>query len=451
MIDLEKNKSFCPYVFKAALLPGYDTKSSVSAVPCCRFESNAHPEHEQDIIEKQTSMHNYDESYFKLIREKMVKGQKVAGCWKCYKEETNRGTSMRTQAINSFSQGSSFYPKWQRSFGPIGSINEIVKPELTYLEIESGRFCNLKCRSCSPNLSTSWDEDLVNEDVLTNFFGPEGHGTAEEIKKARKQNEDLVELTYEQCKNLNGIKITGGEPFLTDTVTIFLSRLVEWGLAENIELEVFTNCSFFPKEKYREILPKFRLVTVRLSLDAVKEKADFLRKKSNWNVVQKVASFWSDFCFENKNVKVKISHTISIFNVLYYYEFLKWSEEIFKRETSLDILKEPNIDKMQESHDFLVGFHFTYGPDYLCISNFSNKVKEKILSYVKNLKADADLNLKSQSRQSYDRYISAVEGTIKGKGQDMKSIFETKTEMFDLIRKENWKQTFPELAGIIDG
>ena len=60
----------------------------------------------------------------------------------------------------------------QKNRGPKGLIQEITQPKLEYLEIESGRYCNLKCRSCGPNLSSSWDEDVKNNDkVLTNFFG----------------------------------------------------------------------------------------------------------------------------------------------------------------------------------------------------------------------------------------------------------------------------------------
>ena len=87
-------------------------------------------------------------------------------------------------------------------------------------------------------------------------------------------------LTYDDCLKLTGIKITGGESFPTDTVTSFLTKLNDWGLAKNISIEVFTNCSFFPKAKYLEILPNFRLVTVCLSLDAVEQRAEFIRKKS---------------------------------------------------------------------------------------------------------------------------------------------------------------------------
>ena len=82
------------------------------------------------------------------------------------------GTSMRTESIKEFQNYDEQEAKKKLNYGPIGKLETIQQPELTYLEIQSGRYCNLKCRSCGPGLSTSWDEDLVSSDVLTNFFGP---------------------------------------------------------------------------------------------------------------------------------------------------------------------------------------------------------------------------------------------------------------------------------------
>lgn len=437
MIDLENNKSFCPYAFKGALL----SASTVGmTVPCCRFDVREHPTNEQDYFEEHESdIRNYNKNFYDSIRQKMINGEMIPGCHKCYKEEQMLGTSMRTESIKEFQNYDEQEAKKKLNYGPIGKLETIQQPELTYLEIQSGRYCNLKCRSCGPGLSTSWDEDLVSSDVLTNFFGPNKHFLANKLAEAPSTNIDLDLLTYDDCLKLTGIKITGGEPFLTDTVTSFLTKLNDWGLAKNISIEVFTNCSFFPKAKYREILPNFRLVTVCLSLDAVEQRAEFIRKKSKWQVVEKVAKFWNDFSLEHSTIKINISHTVSIFNVMYFYEFLKWAEQKFQ-------------DQIDSSNfDYLIEYHFVSSPTYLFIGNFSDSAKKNIVSHIDDLSIKSENELVNKySKKLYKKYVEDVKKIMAKQNKNTTDEFKEKTAMFDKIRKENWQQVFPELVEVVN-
>lgn len=428
MIDFDNNKSFCPYLFKAGMIHCTDQEVSV---PCCRYDKNKHHvSNTQSSIHYQTNIHDYKQSYYQDIRQASLLGEAIPGCWRCYHDENIRGTSMRLNSINEFKKYD--YKNWKKQFfyGPVGDIDSIHIPELTYLEIESGRFCNLKCRSCSPNLSTTWDED---SEV---YFGPEHHNMTDFLKNQPNVNHEIDKLTKQECANLTEIKITGGEPFLTDTVTSFLTKLCDWGLAENIAIEVFTNCSFFPKQTYRKILPKFRLVNICLSLDAIDEKAEFIRKKCTWNVVDKVASYWSDFCAENKTIKPTISHTVSIFNAMYFDEFVKWVEQKFYKHIQSDYFD-----------DNIIGYHFALTPEYLCLSNFSTDTKTKILSHIESI--DRATFISKYSQTVYERYIKDVKKICTSSDTDKTQEFAQKTDMLDRARSEQWRRIFPELAEIL--
>tara|TARA_B100001287_G_C22642546_1_gene510899 strand:- start:86 stop:1435 length:1350 start_codon:yes stop_codon:yes gene_type:complete len=448
MINWKENKSFCPYPFKAALLEHSNDK----VVPCCRWAAFSHDDHFTNHLATDSKSQVMDyKTYFDEIREKMIKGESIQECKKCYQQENDGVRSMRTIALADFVKNSKELQARQKNRGPKGLIQEITQPKLEYLEIESGRYCNLKCRSCGPNLSSSWDEDVKNNDkVLTNFFGS-NHEVFDDIQSRTNTNDSLALLTYEDCKHLTEIKVTGGEPFLTDSFLRFIENLVEWDIAKNILLDVFTNASFYPKEKHITMLTKFRLVDINLSIDGVGERNNFLRKKSKWQVVEKVAKKWEELSLENENITIGISHTYTIFNSLYYDEFLNWCYTYFDKRT---------ISGTKDTDSDFIDFTVSYGPDYLSVRNFSSEVREKILQQVKNqwnhIKGFKEYNIttdrlfaKGIIDHSFKQLIGALTSS-DANGNAVDSIFKEKTEMFDRIRKENWRETFPKLAEVID-
>tara|TARA_B100001248_G_scaffold261430_1_gene252610 strand:+ start:20537 stop:21787 length:1251 start_codon:yes stop_codon:yes gene_type:complete len=414
MIDLKNNKTYCPYLFRGAVMQVPDG----SIVPCCRYKDDG-----------QVYPKSFDKGYKKIwetIRNKSLNGKKIKGCWRCYQDEEAGIKSMRESAIDTNSEISYDYnkdPKYSET-------------ELEFLEIQTGRFCNLKCRSCGPKLSTTWDEDLdKNESLIKNFFGNEHHEYIT-IKQLPKTNESLSSIKYDTVKHLKNVKATGGEPFLNDQFQTFLSNLVKWDLAKNIHLEVFTNCSFFPKEQYRKLIPQFKSAKIDLSLDAIGERAEFLRKGSQWKKVMDSATEWVKVSQQHLNVSVVIGHTLTIYNVLYLKEFINWIADHFPKEI---------ITK-----DFL-DLHLAQTPQYLSLSNFSSnnqsKIKEIVQQHKKQLISTHNNNevILSIVEKSY----SKVSKGLNYISNDLSNEFLEKANLIDDVRSENWRTTFPELAEVI--
>ena len=57
-----------------------------------------------------------------------------------------------------------------------------------------------------------------------------------------------------------------------------------------------------------------------------------------------------------------------------------------------------------------------------------------------------NLNLDFIIKECYKPIIN----TVKGEGTNLQNIFIQKTDMLDKIRKENWRETFPELAEVLN-
>jgi len=448
MIDLKKNKTYCPYLFRGAVT----SMPRLEIVPCCRYDLGPA---RQELGGEQMYPLTFDEGYDKMwknIRKKSIKGDKIKGCWRCYSEEDSGLTSMRTAALQDDKEAE----RELQYYSP----NDIdyTKPNLEFLEIQTGRFCNLKCRSCGPSLSTTWDEDLdKNVEVVKNFYGNNTPAYYEGIKLMPTANKELANISYDVAKTLKNIKATGGEPFLNDQFQVFLSNLIKWDLAKNIKIEVFTNCSFFPKPAFRKLLPKFKKVIISLSLDAVGDKAEFLRKGSIWSKVEDSASKWAKYCEENKQISLAISHTVTIYNVLYIKEFLDWMLAFFPKDLLCNKFSfDPNIATT---------------PKYLAVSNHGEKVRMKILKVLTSefgpliVKHEKNKSFMEYIRRSYYRCFKVLGSNIENdkfvswkdlrKNASKNKInlsgeFYEKAKLFDDVRNENWRSTFPELAEILN-
>jgi organic radical activating enzyme len=334
----------------------------------------------------------------------MLAGERINGCWKCYKEDDSGVKSMRVGA---------------KQF-----MEQTTELNLEYLEIESGRFCNLKCRSCSPNVSSGFHPEIKSSKFMANHFQLDVN---DKLLDPRNQlNKSLLYITQKQSQNLKYLKITGGEPLLSEYLLEYMQKLNSWNLSKNITLEIYTNSSFFPKQKFLSVLKTFKRVYLFLSIDAIGKKSDYMRSGSEWSTMEKVADEWYNFSVDNKNIVLDVSTTISIYNVMYLKELFNWTTEHLK-------IKWPSVN-------------FVHDPSYMSVPSFSANIKNKILEILKKQWNQNDMTTGESSR--YKKLINFIENTHNS-GQMQEFI--KFTENVDKIRNEDWKVVFPELYSLLTG
>jgi cytochrome c peroxidase len=88
-MTLKSDEKFCPYLDHALMLAPYG-----EVRPCCRFDTNIYDG--QFLWDGKDSILEFTASGpLSQIREQANKGEKVAGCWRCYEEENAGIPSMR--------------------------------------------------------------------------------------------------------------------------------------------------------------------------------------------------------------------------------------------------------------------------------------------------------------------------------------------------------------------
>ena len=303
----QNNKTYCPHPFKYLMV------SPMGFIkPCCRFHPNDEEgDFQWDGLSNPHAI--FSGPGFKQVQNKMISGQPVKACDTCDLEEKAGVQSMRQKVIS----------RKELSLDP--------NPRLEGMEIGFSRVCNLACATCNGHFSTKWEkyEKALNR----------------QPSHYKKLDFKWSEVSYDQLKDLRSLKITGGEPLLSEEFFLFVQRLVDDDLAGKIEIEVFTNCTIKPKLSLLRNLERFKRVEINLSLDATGAQNDYIRYHSSWEQIEKVAQVWRMASHGVRQFKIGFAITVSALNVYYLNDLYEWIYENFDQdniESHNQLLAEPD-------------------------------------------------------------------------------------------------------------
>ena len=244
--------------------------------PCCRFVGNPHV----DINE--TNFTEYrDSEFYQSVLKDMEDGW-AEGCKKCMLEEERGHKSLRKKFNEKLSGG----------------------PEIEYIELSLSNECNLNCKMCCADYSTTWDKLIRKNEFLKEWHHPvvQPDMTVESIFA----DVDLSKLKY--------IKYLGGEPFITPQIKDLFDFLDKNDIIGNVDFTCNTNVTLFPS-KWKTYLSKFKKVNVELSIDGVDKVNDYVRHGKKWDTIYNNILKWVEYRNQSPNIEVHIFSTIQAYNL----------------------------------------------------------------------------------------------------------------------------------------
>jgi sulfatase maturation enzyme AslB (radical SAM superfamily) len=253
----------------------------------------------------------WNSNRFNLLRENNKNNNWDTGCSNCQRLENSGHTSMR-QGMN---DGLGIQGKTDL-LGP-------VRIDLT-LDIS----CNLACRSCGPNFSTLWQKHLKDHGEWDN-----------PIESHQSYNNAILALSKLDLSNLRMLVFCGGETLLGQAYW----EVVKW-LADNVPnakqqltLCFQTNGTQPIAPRNYDLIDRFHLVKLHISLDGVGKRFEYLRWPAEWNqVVDNILQIKQT---APSNVMFLVEETISIFNLWYTNELSEWTQQNFTTNREGDVVK----------------------------------------------------------------------------------------------------------------
>jgi len=371
--------------------------------PCCMSNTD----HVFGNVYKEGINQLINNDNFKNIRKQMLNGEKPEACMRCYELETSADSwTLRKNSLESFKNHIDLFDKTNED----GSIDDY---KMYYMDIRFSNLCNMKCRTCGPELSSSWYDDQIklHPDYPKSKFID------------LKNNPFLMDDLMPHLDYVEEVYFAGGEALITPQHYQVLDYWLEKGRTD-VRLRYTTNFSAL-KLKEKSILEYWKMfkdVRVAASLDTYGDRAEYSRKGTDWDRIVKNRRQMIESC---PDVYFEITPTVSVFSVHSLFDFHRtWVEE--------GLLNINNIRVNILTH-----------PRYFSITMLTPEQKEEVHKiydqYIDWLKRN----------NAWDHIIHSVKGIVdymdSADHTHLIPEFRNQITRIDNIRDENLLNTFPEL------
>ena len=203
------------------------------------------------------------------LRKDLLNGVRNKYCYQCWDMEDQGSISMR-QSMNKIR--SHMVPK------KLDAEMPFVVP---VLELKMSNLCNFRCRTCKPELSTTWMKDWNAVKHEYESLGIVNNTAREENFNKDEFVEDILKL----APTIEIVEFAGGEP-LMDPLHYKVLEVLE-PYASNITVKYSTNLSKLKFGKFDTLASwsKFKGVDLSLSIDGHPALNDYIRTESDTKVL----------------------------------------------------------------------------------------------------------------------------------------------------------------------
>jgi MoaA/NifB/PqqE/SkfB family radical SAM enzyme len=401
---LTTSSSFCMYPW--IHLHAYPTGQ---AYPCCMADM----QYPVGNCRTSTLEQVWNDAPMRDIRQRMLSNHSVDACTKCYEQESNGFFSGRQSA--------------NKHHGHLVDRVDLTRPdghldqfELTYWDIRFSNLCNLSCRSCGHIFSSSWYQDQ------TQLAGPDWakHNTV--LNYAGRTETDIWEQLVPHLDYVEQIYFAGGEPLIMKEHYNILDELERRG---RFDVRLIYNTNFtHVKLKDRTVFEywkRFDSVAVGASLDAMGPRAEYIRKGTVWDTVERNREQMLDIC---PDVDFYISPTLSIMNALHLPDFHRaWVEKGLIRAQDL------NINILQDPAHYRID---------IATPKYKQQLIERYQDHLAWLRPQDPLQRATVGFESAIKFLMTTDNTI------LIPKFWAKTQELDTIRNECIMDVIPELGAL---
>jgi len=404
LLEQKVPDNFCLYPFAH-----FQLDPDGRARPCCKYKVG--DASWQDNVPKLPTDDIgalWEQEEFQELRDKFLRNERPDGCKACWDEEAAGIQSMRLTR----EAGGKEHP-----FATFFHHIPRVYPKT--LDIKLSNLCNLKCRICTPFLSSQWIKEIKDLKIIDMGTMESFTGNSKEKFLENPKNETILK---EWAPGIDYLEFYGGEPLMQQEHDRILDIMYGHGTPSNTSLYYNTNSSIC-NEDFFKLWKKFKEVIINFSIDDIGERFEYQRKNAKWDESLNNIHQYKKFAkLHNVNMKLRIYVTVGILNVFYLKEFV---EAI--RDLGIELV-----------------FNMVHYPHHYSIVNLPTEVKDR----VKEKLLSIDLtNLISRESPGIENIINFMYGSEHN--VELLKTFFKKTQMHDEYRRESFQSTFTEFYSII--
>jgi len=393
---LTKSDVFCmiPWIHMHAFPDG-------RAYPCCLGDDR----YSIGNFKKDTMEQVWNQDAYKNMRKNMLQEKPCKECSKCYEQERAGFVSMRNSTNKNFGQHIAIVDQTHND----GQFDDF---KLRYYDIRFSNLCNFTCRTCGGWFSSSWYQEEVD------LYGKRDYP---QILFAGRHEEDMWEQMQEHIPYLEQIYFAGGEPLIMEEHYRILKELVKREMF-NVKLIYNTNFSRL-NLKDEDVLDYWKLfsnVSIGASLDAMGPRAEYIRKGTKWDQIERNRTRMIEKC---PNTDFYVSSTVSLYNVHHITDFHRnWADRglLKPQDWNINILQGPDRDRVN-----------------VLPQEFKDQVRVKIEDHIRWLEPQDHLKRATSGYQGIINFMQEDQSALLGE-------FFRVNDRHDEYRKERFEDVFPE-------
>ena len=287
---------------------------------CCTTIQDLPTDNNYNLFDANThSIEDYwNSNRMKEIRRKMIAGEKIRDCERCYKQEQQGVESLRTKIH-------------MDDFVKITADDGHLDKPATTMQIQMGNICNLKCKMCSQMYSHMHGmetRDIGKEDPEWLHWvkeqGANVNNWTNELGKKQewyKNSEFKIKMFEHISKNILHLNVIGGEPTLIPEFYELFEYCDKQGTLGDKSVTLVTNLTN-TNPKLTLWLPKLKQWSIWASVDGVESRTEYIRYPSKWDKILESLEFYRSILGKNGNIT--LSPAVQLLNIDQLDDIIKW-------------------------------------------------------------------------------------------------------------------------------
>lgn len=391
-----------------------------------------------DLIKTPEALHNTE---LKLNeREQMLSGTRPTGCSYCWKTEDANQQNFSDRIIKSYEQSKGSIEIAKTVFLEGASLKTLP----TYVEISFSNKCNFKCVYCNPKASSLWEDEIKRngpyKDIENDFSLKQ-----EILPEENTYSEAFLNWWPTLSQNLEGIRITGGEPLLHETTKkIFedlkLNPKTHLTLMINSNLGVPESKVTWLIDECNKLKNKCKNIRIYTSLETTGSRAEYARFGLNYahwlKNVERVLT--------ETDLNISLMCTYNIYAVTGFTDFLKLIQSLRNKYSTDGQRIKIDISYLEYPRMFFVGILPEKYLKYLIESQ--NYIKNNLSSTDCKKFSREELHMLEKIESVWRANLLSHNESIKLR-KDLKSFI----QQSDARRKTNFVKSFPEMIELLEG
>ena len=251
---------------------------------------------------------HWNSEHMKSVRRRMIAGETLPECEVCNDKLLN--TSVYRSYFNQL-----FGHKYLQAMQETDATGYTTMQPVSW-DYRFSNLCNFKCRMCGDMLSSAWETEQRQNNMI-DWGNPKNTWMRPEVKKQIERfQEDQIEAEFSKAveeHRVEEVYWVGGEPLMYEQHWRYMTRIVELGDGGNVYARYNTNLSrvdYRGINLYRDILGRIRDWQICASLDGTGKIGEYIRTGLDYD--QWLRNFSEGVKIANNRRQMRIDFTLTL-------------------------------------------------------------------------------------------------------------------------------------------